>query len=379
MRCTAPETWVPADVLIVGAGYAGSVCARILAEADIAVRLIDRRDHIAGNAYDERDSHGILVHRYGPHIFHTNSDQVFAWLSQFTTWRPYEHRVLADVDGRLVPFPINARTIEELYGLTLDPDGMRAFLDTVREPRELNRTSEDVVIGAVGRELCNTFYRGYTRKQWGVDLADLAPTVVSRIPVRLDRDDRYFSDAHQAMPTEGYAEMFKKMLDHPRIGISLQTSFASLRERSWRHVIYTGPVDEYFDHKLGHLPYRSLEFEHTHLANVEKYQPVGTVNYPNRFPFTRVTEFKHLTGQLDESTSIVKEYPTSEGDPYYPMPTPSSEALHQQYRELVQSVTDTTFVGRLAQYRYYNMDQVVAAALATSRRLVAELREPYAA
>jgi UDP-galactopyranose mutase len=371
---------MPAEVLIVGAGYAGSVCARILADAGIAVRLIDRRGHIAGNAFDERDSHGILVHRYGPHIFHTNSDQVFEWLSQFTTWRPYEHRVLADVDGRLVPFPINARTIEELYGLTLDPDGMRTFLDSVREPRESNRNSEDVVIGAVGRELCDTFYRGYTRKQWGVDLADLAPTVVSRIPVRFDRDDRYFSDTHQAMPSDGYAEMFRKMLDHPRIGISLQTSFASLRDRSWRHVIYTGAVDEYFDHILGHLPYRSLEFEHIHLEGVETYQPVGTVNYPNRFPYTRITEFKHLTGQLGESTSIVKEYPSADGDPYYPMPTASSEALHQQYRVLAQSVTETTFVGRLAQYRYYNMDQVVAAALTTSRRLVAALRgEPYAA
>ena len=364
------------DCLIVGAGFAGSVCARELADAGWRVLVIDKRAHIAGNAYDHVDAHGVLVHRYGPHIFHTNSEKVFEYLSRFTEWRPYEHRVLAVPDARSAaayPPPITRTTINRLYGLDLDEAGIAAFLERVREPREPIRTSEDVVLNSVGTDLCNKFFRGYTRKQWGIDLSELAGGVAARIPTRTNDDDRYFTDRFQAMPQHGYTAMFEQLLDHPNItvrtGMAYQQVVASCDARI---TIYTGPVDEYYDHRYGHLPYRSLRFEHEHLATTAQYQPVGTVNYPNDHDYTRITEFKHLSGQQHAGTSIVREYPMAEGDPYYPIPNPINEALFKQYEALTEQETDVYFVGRLAQYRYYNMDQVVGAALALSRRVLDE-------
>jgi UDP-galactopyranose mutase len=363
------------DTLIVGAGFAGAVTARELADAGERVLVIDKRPHVGGNAYDRLDDAGVLVHAYGPHIYHTNSAKVWEWLSRFTAWRPYEHRVLAVPDaarGTAVPLPINRTTINRLYGLELDEPGVAAFLERVREPRETLRTSEDVVLASVGRELCELFFRGYTRKQWGLDLSELAAGVAARIPTRTDDDDRYFTDRYQAMPADGYTRMFERILDHPKITVRTGVDHAQITaRREWRRTVYTGPIDEYYGFRHGRLPYRSLAFEHEHLPHVARLQPVGTVNYPNDHAYTRITEFKHLTGQTHPGTSIVRELPRAEGDPYYPVPNADNEARYQRYRALADAETDVFFIGRLAQYRYYNMDQVVGAALALASRLSA--------
>src|SRR5690606_13212843 len=352
------------DVLVVGAGFSGAVVAHQLAERGLQVLVIDKRDHIAGNAHDRTDAHGVLVHPYGPHIFHTNSLRIFDFLSQFTRWRPYEHRVLARVDGQLVPLPINIDTVNRLYGLDLDEDSIQAFFDKVREPREPVATSEDVVVNAVGRDLYEKFFRNYTRKQWGLDPSELSASVAARVPARTNHDDRYFTDRYQYMPADGYTPMFERMLSHPRIRVETGVDFFRHRGR-WkaRHIAYTGPVDAFFDHCYGKLPYRSLRFEHEHLPGTRTFQPVGAVNYPNEHAFTRITEFKHITGQDHTGTSIVREYPQDEGEPYYPVPRPGNERLFKRYDALVQQERSATFVGRLAQYRYYNMDQCVGAAL----------------
>ena len=359
------------ETLIVGAGYAGSVVARELADAGKRVRVIDKRPHIAGNAFDELDAHGVLVHRYGPHIFHTNAERIWEWLSRFTQWREYEHRVRGVVDGREYPFPINRDTLNALYGLDLDEAGAEAFFERVREPREPVRTSEDVVLNSVGRDLYEKFFLHYTRKQWGLDPSELKAGVAARIPVRTNTDDRYFTDTFQAMPKFGYAKMFEAILDHPNIRVELDVDFADVRKRGgFGHTVYTGPIDAYFQHCHGALPYRSLRFEHEHLPAVDQYQSVGTVNYPNDHAYTRITEFKHLTGQQHAGTSIVREYPQADGDPYYPIPRTENELLFKRYEQMAADERDVTFVGRLAQYRYYNMDQVVGAALAAVRRLL---------
>jgi UDP-galactopyranose mutase len=362
------------DTLIVGAGFAGATTARELAEAGERVLVIDKRAHIAGNAYDRRDDAGLLIHEYGPHIFHTNSEKVFQFLSRFTEWRPYEHRVLAVPDartGEAFPMPINRTTINRLYGLDLDEAGVAAFLERMREPREPIRSSEDVVLNSVGRDLCEKFFRGYTRKQWGLDLSQLAGGVAARIPTRTNDDDRYFTDRFQAMPAAGYTRMFERLLDHPNIEVRTATAYEDIGARiDRRRTVFSGPLDEYYGHRFGRLPYRSLRFEHEHLARCSQVQPVGTVNYPNDFAYTRITEFKHLTGEQHRGTSVVREYPTDEGDPYYPIPNPANEALFKRYEALAEAEDQVFFIGRLAQYRYYNMDQVVAASLALARRLV---------
>ncbi len=357
--------------LIVGAGYAGSVVARELADAGRRVRVIDRRPHIAGNTYDEYDDHGVLVHRYGPHIFHTNGERIFEYLSRFTEWRPYEHRVRGVVDGVRYPFPINRDTLNRLYGLELDEQGAAAFFERVREPREPVHSSEDVVLNSVGRDLYEKFFLNYTRKQWGLEPSQLKAGVAARIPVRTNIDDRYFTDTFQAMPKHGYTTMFEALLDHPNITIELGVDFRDIRDRvKARHIVYTGPIDAYFGYCYGYLPYRSLRFEHEHLPDVKRFQETGTVNYPNEHDYTRITEFKHLTGQHHSGTSIVREYPQAEGDPYYPVPRAENEALFKRYQALAEQESGVTFVGRLAQYRYYNMDQVVGAALASAKRLL---------
>jgi len=362
------------DYLIVGAGFAGSVLAeRLASQHGARILLIDRRPHIGGNAYDEPNEAGILYHKYGPHIFHTNSEQVRDYLSQFTEWRPYEHRVRAEVNGRLVPIPINRTTLNLLFGANLETDEDAAeYLAQRAEPVDAITTSEDVVINAVGRELYELFFRGYTRKQWGLDPSELDKQVTSRIPTRTNTDDRYFSDSFQAMPLEGYTKMFERMLDHPLIEKRLGTDFRDLKDRAHEiaaHVIYTGPIDEYFDYRFGRLPYRSLRFDHRTLDQ-EWHQPVAVVNYPDEaVPYTRISEYKHLTGQQAPVTTITYEYPSAEGDPYYPIPRPENQALFKKYEALADATEGVTFVGRLATYRYYNMDQIVGQALATFRRL----------
>jgi UDP-galactopyranose mutase len=371
------------DTLIVGAGFAGAVTARELADAGQQVLVIDKRPHIAGNAYDHPDGAGVLIHAYGPHIFHTNSERVLAWLSRFTEWRAYEHRVLAVPDarsGQAYPLPINRQTLNRLYGLNLDEAGAAAFLAQAREPREPLLTSEDVVLNSVGRHLCDTFFRSYTRKQWGLELSDLAAGVAARIPTRTNDDDRYFTDRFQLMPAQGYTAMFERMLDHPLITVRTGIAYEQIASScDCRQIVFTGPIDEYFGRRFGALPYRSLRFEHEHLPGTAQFQPVGTVNYPNDHAYTRITEFKHLTGQAHAGTSIVREIPCAEGDPYYPIPNPGNEALFKRYEALAAAEADVVFIGRLAQYRYYNMDQVVAAALTASRQLIDATATPVAA
>jgi UDP-galactopyranose mutase len=352
------------DYLIVGAGFAGSVLAERLANGSgKSVLICDKRPHIAGNAYDCYNDDGILIHKYGPHIFHTNSADVFEYLSQFTEWREYQHRVLGCVDGMMVPIPINLDTINSLYGLNLSSLEVKDFLDRVREIREPVKTSEDVVVNAVGRELYEKFFRGYTRKQWGLDPSELDASVTARVPTRTNRDDRYFTDQFQAMPRNGYTRMFENMLDNPRIKVMLNCDYREIEnEFDYREMIYTGPVDSFFDCRYGELPYRSLEFKHeTH--DVETFQQAPVVNYPQNQAYTRVTEFKYLTGQTHRKTSIVYEFPKAEGDPYYPIPRPENAELYSKYKSLADARSDVHFVGRLATYKYYNMDQIVAQAM----------------
>jgi UDP-galactopyranose mutase len=358
------------DYLIVGAGYAGSVLAERLArEAGKKVLLVDKRPHIGGNAYDHYNDAGILVHKYGPHIFHTNSKEVFNYLSQFTKWRAYEHRVLASVDGQLLPIPINLDTVNRLYGLNLTSFQLEDFFASVAEPKEQIRTSEDVIVNRVGRELYEKFFRNYTRKQWDLDPSELDAMVTSRVPIRTNRDDRYFADTYQAMPLHGYTRMFENMLDHPNIKILLNTDYREIeRIVPYKEMIYTGPVDEFFECRYGKLPYRSLEFQH---QTIDKpvYQPAPVVNYPNEHLYTRITEFKYLTGQEHAKTSIVFEYSRAEGDPYYPVPRPENMELYKKYQELAKQTPGVHFVGRLATYKYYNQDQVVAQALTLYAKL----------
>ena len=361
------------DYLIVGAGYAGSVLAERLARvAGKRVLLCDRRPHIAGNAYDHYNDAGVLVHKYGPHIFHTNSREVFEYLSQFTAWRQYEHRVLASVDGQLLPIPINLDTINRYYGLNLTSFQVEEFLNSVAEKREEIRTSEDVVVNRVGRELYEKFFRNYTRKQWGLDPSELDASVTARVPIRTNRDARYFADNYQAMPLHGYTRMFGRMLDHPNIHVMLNTDYRDIeRIIPYKKMIYTGPVDEYFDLRYGKLPYRSLEFKHE-TKDTEVYQSAPVVNYPNDNLYTRITEFKYLTGQEHRKTSIVYEYPQAEGDPYYPVPRPENAELYAKYKTLADETQGVHFVGRLATYKYYNMDQVVAQALTAYKKITGE-------
>jgi len=358
------------DWLIVGAGFAGSVIAQQLAsQRNEQVLLIDRRPHIGGNAFDRYNDAGILIHQYGPHIFHTNSAMIFDYLSQFTEWRFYEHRVLANVDNMLLPIPINLDTVNRLYGLNLNSEELERWFASQAEPVADIRTSEDVVVSKVGRDLYKKFFEGYTKKQWGVYPSELDKSVTSRVPTRTNRDDRYFGDEYQFMPAGGYTRMFERMLSHPNIKIMLQTEYAEIKNKiPYRRMVFTGPIDEFFCFRLGKLPYRSLHFEHVTLDK-EWQQSVAVVNYPQSEKYTRVTEYKHLTGQLHPKTSITYEYPSDTGDPYYPVPRAENQELYKKYEALASSTRDIWFVGRLATYRYYNMDQVVGQALATFRRI----------
>jgi UDP-galactopyranose mutase len=361
------------DYLVVGAGFAGSVIAeRLASQRRAKVLIVDKRSHIGGNAYDCYNNEGLLIHKYGPHIFHTNSREVFEYLSQFTEWRSYQHQVLASVDGQLVPIPINLNTINQLYGLSLTSFQLDQFFEDAAEKREQIRTSEDVVVSKVGRELYEKFFRGYTRKQWGMDPSELDATVTARVPVRTNRDNRYFTDSYQAMPLHGFTRMFENMLTHPNIKVMLNTDYREIKDFiPFREMIYTGPIDDFFNYQYGKLPYRSLEFKHETL-NTPQHQPVAVVNYPNDYLYTRVTEFKYLTGQEHSKTSIVYEFPQAEGDPYYPVPRPENAELYRKYQALANTTPNTHFVGRLATYKYYNMDQVVAQALTTFKKISAE-------
>ena len=326
------------DYLVVGAGFAGSVISeRLASQLGARVLLIDRRHHIGGNAYDELDEAGILYHKYGPHIFHTNSDQVVDYLSQFTEWRPYEHRVLAEVRGQQVPIPINRTTLNKLFDLDLeDRRGRRRLSRLARRAGRRNpapRKTSSSTPSAASSTNCSS---AATRASNGASTRPSSTSqVTSRIPTRTNTDDRYFGDTFQAMPADGYTKMFEAMLASPLIEKRLGTDFRDLKESAHEladHIVYTGPIDEYFDFRFGQLPYRSLQFDHqTH--DQEQFQPVAVVNYPDpNVPYTRISEYKHLTGQAHPRTTITYEYPSAEGDPYYPIPRPGESAAVQALR-----------------------------------------------
>jgi UDP-galactopyranose mutase len=360
------------DALVVGAGFAGSVMAERLASSGSRVLVIDRREHVGGNAYDHEDAAGLLIHRYGPHIFHTNAHRIVKYLSRFTEWRPYEHRVLARIGDSLFPIPINRSTVNRFFGLSLAEDEVAAFLASKATPVASIRTAADVVLSTVGPELYEAFFRGYTRKQWDMDPSELDKSVTARVPTRTNDDDRYFTDSFQMTPQRGFTRLFENMLDHPNITLMLGADYRDVQDDlAYGHLVFTGPVDEYFGQCYGPLPYRSLRFEHRTLER-PLHQPVAVVNYPSpEVPYTRVTEFKHLTGQRHPKTSICYEYPTDGGDPYYPVPRPENAALYARYQARADALPNVTFVGRLATYRYYNMDQVVGQALSAFARLAA--------
>lgn len=368
--CRPPGTLHVFDWLIVGAGFAGSVLAeRLASQRGERILVVDRRNHIGGNAFDRYNEAGLLIHQYGPHIFHTNSKPILDYLSNFTGWRPYEHRVVGRVDGMLVPIPINLDTINTLYGLNLTSDELTEWFAARAERVEIIETSEDVVVSVVGRELYEKFFQGYTRKQWGLDPSQLDKSITARVPIRTDCDDRYFTDTYQCMPANGYTRMFEAMLDHPNISVMLGTDYRKIAASiPHRRVIYTGPIDEYFDFRFGRLPYRSLRFDHETLDQ-EWALPTGTTNYPQTEAFTRISEYKHMTGQVHPKTAITREYPAAEGDPYYPILHPESATMFKRYEALAMATPDVWFVGRLATFRYYNMDQVTGQALATFRRI----------
>jgi len=370
---TAVPTSSRYDYLIVGAGFAGAVLAeRLASQGGKRCLVIDRRDHIAGNAYDYHDEAGVLVHRYGPHYFRTNSDRIVAYLSQFTAWHEVEYKILSWVDGRYWQFPINLNTFEQLIGRPSTSEEMIATLAEWRVAIAEPKNSEEVIVSQVGWRLYEMFFKNYTRKQWRRDPSELDASVCGRIPIRTDRDDRYHSEKFQALPLEGYTAMFRRILGLPLITVRLGVDFREARDSvDYGHLIYTGMIDEFYDFRLGPLPYRSLRFEPETLQQ-EFFQPAMQVNYPNDEAFTRIVEIKHATGQKIPVTTIVREYPEDYApgeEPYYPIPAPDTRALYERYAALAATETRTSFVGRLATYRYYNMDQVVGMALAEFERL----------
>ncbi len=370
------------DYLIVGAGFAGAVLAeRLASQSNRRCLVVDRRAHIAGNAYDFTDRAGVLLHRYGPHYFRTNSGRIREYLSQFTEWRPVDYKILSWSDGRYWQFPINLNTFEQFIGRASSSEEMADTLAKWRVPPPDGqpRNSEEKIVSQVGPALYEKFFRHYTRKQWHREPRDLDPSVCGRIPIRTNRDDRYLSESFQAMPRDGYTPMFERMLRHPNIEVRLQTDYREARAAvEYDHLIYTGPLDEFFDHCHGPLPYRSLRFEPETIEQ-EFYQPVVQVNYPNEHDFTRIVEIKHATGQTLPVTTIVREYPEDYlpgREAYYPLPAPDAQALYKKYEAMADAEPRTSFVGRMATYRYYNMDQVVGMALAEFDRLHGERASP---
>jgi UDP-galactopyranose mutase len=359
--------------LIVGAGFTGATLAeRIATQFQQQVLLVDARNHIGGNAYDYHDEHGVLIHKYGPHIFHTNSPKVRDYLSQFTSWRPYFHRVEAVVEGQQISIPYNLNSLyatfpaqhaAKLENLLLEQFGYGA-----RVPILGLRTSTDGDLKRLADFVYDNVFKEYTRKQWELDPEELDPAVTARVPILISRDTRYFQDSFQAMPRDGYTRVFERILDNPRIRIMLNTPFESIdKEIEYKKLVYTGPIDEFFEFQFGELPYRSLDFDFQ-FHNQERYQSTGTVNYPNDYRFTRITEFKYLTAQKCSGTTIAVEFPSKfvreKNVRYYPIPQQVNQGLYQQYLEHAQRVSpNTIFAGRLGDYRYYNMDQAVARAL----------------
>lgn len=351
------------DVLVIGCGLAGMTASRILAEKGHKVLIVDKRNHIGGNIYDYYNEAGILIHKYGPHIFHTNNEEVWKFLSRFTEWREYQHTVLSYVNGTLVPMPINLDTINMLYSTNYDSITIKDFFNNVKENVNEINNSKDVIVSQVGEELYKLFFEGYTKKQWDLYPYELGKEVTSRVPTRHNRDPRYFTDRYQGMPKHGYTKMAESILDHENIKIMLNTTYEEIKnEINYDKIIFTGCIDEFFEEKYGELPYRSLNFiEETH--DKEFYQTVGVVNYPNDYEYTRITEYKYFTGQKHDKTTIMKEISSATGEPYYPIPKLENKDLYAKYKKEAEDSKDVYFLGRLGTYSYMNMDAVVDQAI----------------
>lgn len=352
------------DYIVVGAGLAGLTAAeRIASELNKRVLVIEKRTHIGGNVYDSYNEDGILVHNYGPHTFHTDDKAVFDYILNFTEWHDYQHRVLSYVDGQFVPMPISLETINRLYNLNLSEDEMEAFMESRKEKIGEIRSSEDVVLSQGGRDLYEKFFRQFTIKQWGISPAELDPSVIKRIPFRKNRDTRYFTDRYQGNPKHGYTKMCENMIKNKNISLLLNTDYKDvIGQLGYKKLIYTGPVDYYFDYRYGRLLYRSIRFEfETH--DMESYQQTASSRYPMDYDYTRITEFKKMTGQKHPKTTICKEFPCFGEEPYYPYPAREWKELAFKYRKLAEKEENVIFLGRLAEYRYYDMDDVIKRAL----------------
>lgn len=351
------------DYLIVGAGFAGSVMAeRLASQLNKKVLVVEKRNHIAGNAYDEYDEYGILLHRYGPHIFHTNSKEVFDYLSYFTEWIPYEHKVLAKIGNELFPIPINRITLNKLYNLNLKTEEeVKIYFESVREKRFPILNSEDIIVNQVGKDLFEKFFKHYTKKQWNLEPKELSPSVCGRIPVRTNDDCRYFTDKYQFMPKDGYTKMFEKILNHKNIEVILGTDYKRILDSiKFDKMIYSGPIDYFFDYKFGKLPYRSIRFEFRNYQQ-KQFQETAQINYVyDSVEFTRVIEHKLLSRQHSETTTVSFEYSQQEGEPFYPIPTEENRNKYIEYKKEAEKIKKVIFCGRLTEYQYFNMDQVVA-------------------
>ncbi|MFT8352411.1 UDP-galactopyranose mutase [Clostridium saccharoperbutylacetonicum] len=351
------------DYLVIGCGLAGMTTSRVLAEKGMKVLIVDKRNHIGGNIYDYYNEAEILIHKYGPHIFHTNNKRVWEFLSEFTEWREYQHKVLSYVNGMLVPMPVNLDTINMLYSTSYNSLTINEFFNNVKENVEEINNSKDVIVSQVGEELYKLFFEGYTKKQWDLYPYELGKEVTSRVPTRSNRDPRYFTDKYQGMPKYGYTKMAENIINHENIKVMLNTTYKEIKEEvKYSKVIFTGCIDEFFEEKHGELPYRSLNFiEETH--DMEYYQTVGVVNYPNDYDYTRITEYKYLTGQKNDKTTIMKEISKADGEPYYPIPKPENKKLYSIYRNEADKLENVYFLGRLGTYSYMNMDAVIYQAL----------------
>lgn len=356
--------------IVIGAGLAGlTISERIANKLNEKVLLIEKRSVIGGNIFDYYDNNGILIHKYGPHIFHTNYKNVWDYLNNFTRWRNYQHKVLSYVDGNYVPMPITLDTINKLYNMNLSLDDYKKYLENIRVPKNEILHSKDVVINKVGLDLYNKFFKEYTKKQWGVYPEYLDKEVTSRIPIRYSRDNRYFTDKYQGIPSEGYTKMCLNMIENTNIKILLNTDYKEiLHDLEYDYLICTAPVDYYFNYKYGVLKYRSIKFEFENFIE-EDFQNSAVINYPNDYDFTRITEYKKITGQKSHTTTISKEYPCNSSEPCYPLLCEQSKVLLQKYNEEATKLKNVIFLGRLSEYKYYNMDQVIKSSLDAFKNL----------
>lgn len=368
------------DYLIVGAGYSGCVLAeRIATKLNKKCVIVEKRNHIGGNCYDYYDDNGVLIHKYGPHIFHTQMKKVWDYLSEFTEWIPYEHRVKAVIDGKEVVVPFNFNSIHDVFSKEKAEGLEKLLIETygsgVKIPILKLRETSNEDLKALAEFIYEKIFLGYNLKQWGMKPEELDPSVSGRVPVFLSRDDRYFQDSYQAIPKHGYTKMFEKMINHKNISVMLQTDYKDIiNEIEYKSMIYTGHIDYYYDFKLGRLPYRTLNFNFETL-DMEFFQSGAQINYPNDHKYTRITEFKHLTKQPHAKTTIAYEYPEEyvfgKNDPYYPIPNKENLELFEKYKELANKEKNVYFVGRLADYKYYNMDQTVGVALQLFEKKIA--------